>query len=264
MEQVQKYESDCICEPDDCDTFKFMAKRLGMNVLHPGGLDATEILAKRCGFSESTTILDAGCGSGSTSIFLAKRFGCKVIGVDVDHSALMKANFSAQKENLNHKTAFRYANIQDLPFQDGTFDGAIIQATLIFTEKSKALQMIAKKVHEDGYIGVIELVWKSNPTEEIVQKVSDVLCRASAHTECHNGWINLLNQVNLEVVSAELKDLDFNFHSMLRNEGVLSTSRVVLKSIFDESIRRRTNQVANLFKETKKYLGYGIYICRKR
>ena len=124
MEQTQKYDSACVCEPDECDTFKFMAKRLGMSVLHPGGLEATEILAKRCSVSEDKIILDAGCGSGSTSIFLAKRFGCKVIGVDVDHNLLMKANSSAQKENLTHKTAFRYADIQNLPFQDGTFDGA--------------------------------------------------------------------------------------------------------------------------------------------
>lgn len=264
MEQEQKFESNCICEPDDCDTFKFMSKRLGMNVLHPGGLDATEILAKQCGFSEDNTILDAGCGSGSTSIFLAKRFGCKVIGVDVDHGLLMKANSSAQKENLTHKTAFRYADIQNLPFQDGTFDGAIIQATLIFTEKSKALKMVTKKVRKNGFIGVIELTWKSNPTEEIVQKVSDVLCKASAYTEYHDDWINLFNQVGLEVFSAELLDLDFNFRNMLRNEGIFSTSKVVLKSIYNESIRRKNNQVSNLFKETKKYLGYGIYICRKR
>ncbi|MCW4033349.1 MAG: class I SAM-dependent methyltransferase [Candidatus Bathyarchaeota archaeon] len=264
MEQVQKYESACICEPDECDTFKFMAKRLGMKVLHPGGLDATEILAEQCGILEDMIILDAGCGSGSTSTFLAKRFGCKVIGVDVDHGLLMKANSLAHKEDLTHKTAFRYADIQNLPFQDGTFDGSIIQATLIFTNKSKALQMITKKVRKNGFIGVIELAWKSNPTEEIVQKVRDVLCKASAHTECHDGWINLLNQADLEVVNTELRDLDFNFRSMLRNEGIFSTSRIALKSIYDESIREKTNQVTNLFKETKKYLGYGIYICRKR
>ncbi len=264
MEQVQKYYSDCICEPEECDTFKFMAKRLGMRVLHPGGLEATKILAKRCGISEDKIILDAGCGSGSTSIFLAKRFGCKIIGVDVDHNLLMKANSSAQKESLTHKTAFRFADIQDLPFQDGTFDGAIIQATLIFTEKPKALRMIAKKVRENGFIGIIELAWKSNPPEEIVQKVSDVLCKASANTECHDDWTHLFNQVGLEVISEELKDLDFNFQTMLRNEGVLSTSSVILRSIYNKSIRRKTVQVKNLFKETKNYLGYGIYICRKR
>ncbi|MCW3975527.1 MAG: class I SAM-dependent methyltransferase [Candidatus Bathyarchaeota archaeon] len=264
MEQVQKNDSACVCEPDECDTFKFMAKRLGMRVLHPGGLEATEILAKRCGISEDMTILDAGCGRGSTSTFLAKRFGCKVIGVDVDHNLLMKANCSVQKENLTHKVAFRYADIQNLPFQDGTFDGAIIQATLIFTEKSKALQMITKKVRKNGFIGVIELAWKSNPAKEIVQKVSDVLCKSSASTECHDDWINLLNQAGLAVISAEFRDLDFNFQNMLRNEGILSTSKVALKSIYDKSTRRKIIQVVNLFKETKNYLGYGIYICRKR
>jgi hypothetical protein len=45
-----------VCEPDECDTFQFMAKKLGMKVLHPGGLDATEILAKRAGISRDMIV----------------------------------------------------------------------------------------------------------------------------------------------------------------------------------------------------------------
>lgn len=48
------------CDPGECDTFQFMAKDLGINVLHPGGLSATKILAERCSISKDMTLLDVG------------------------------------------------------------------------------------------------------------------------------------------------------------------------------------------------------------
>ncbi len=264
MERKQIEALSCVCEPDECDTFNFMSKKLGINVLHPGGLDATEILAERCGISENMTVLDAGCGSGTTSLLLAKKYGCRVVGVDIDQNLLIKANKLAYEKSASDRIAFRYADIHDLPFHDEVFDGSIIQATLIFTGKNKALQMLSQKIRPNGFLGVIELAWKSNPPAEIVQRVRNVICDAAVNTERHEDWIDLLRQAGLDVVNAELKDLGFNLFGMLRNEGIFSTSRIALKCIFNETIRRKTKEITNLFKETKKYLGYGIYICRKR
>ena len=78
--QIEK----CSCEPDECDNFQFMAKKLHMKVLHPGGLKSTHLLAERCGITEKLIVRDVGCGSGSSSIFLAQRYGFRVIGIDID------------------------------------------------------------------------------------------------------------------------------------------------------------------------------------
>ena len=70
------------CTIEKCDIFDFMAQHVGLSVLHPGGFEATSELANRCGFNEDQKIIDIACGKGTTSIYLAKRFGCKVIGID--------------------------------------------------------------------------------------------------------------------------------------------------------------------------------------
>lgn len=106
--QEQKY---CACPPDECDTFQFMSKKLGMKVLHPGGLQATRLLAEKCGITKDMTILDAGCGSGSGSIFLAKQYGCRVVGVDVDPTSLIKAHEKARSQKILDKVAFRLADV---------------------------------------------------------------------------------------------------------------------------------------------------------
>lgn len=263
MQSIQLEKHSNVCEPDECDTFKFMAKKLGLKVLHPGGLQATKLLADRCGISKDMTVLDAGCGSGSSSIFLARQYGCKVVGIDIDPCSLVKAQKLARKKGVLNKVAFRLADINDLPFKDQTFDGAIFQAALIFSEKFKVLQTVAKKIRVQGFVGVVELAWKSPPPHEMVLMARDVLCAAAVNAETHINWINLLRQTGFDVADAEFRDLDFKFNGILKNEGILSTLRVALKCMTDSSAKNKTNEVTKLFKQTRKYLGYGIYVGRK-
>ena len=261
MELAQKKQS--VCEPDECDTFQFMAKTLQMNVLHPGGFQGTKLLAEQIRITENTILLDAGCGSGSSSIFLARRYGCRVVGVDVDRNSLIKAYAMARRKGVLDRVAFRHMDIVDLTFQDQLFDGVLVQAALIFTEKREALHSIYRKIRSGGFIGVIELAWKTSPPDSIVRRVRNTLCAAAGNTELHTDWINLLNHTGFNVAYAELRDLHFNFSGMLRNEGALSTLRIALKCAFDKAVKRKTREVTNLFKETREYLGYGIYVGRK-
>lgn len=253
-----------VCEPNTCDTFQFMANTLRMKVLHPGGLVASRLLAEKCKFSSDLTILDVGCGSGRSTIFLAKQYGCRIVGVDIDPSSLLKAQAEAISKGVGDRVTFRVADANDLPFQDQIFDGAIIQAALIFTNKVRVLHTLNRKIRSDGFLGVIELAWKKPPTENIVTRVRETLCAAAVNTETHDGWIQLFHQAGFEVVYSELLDHKFSFSGMLKNEGFLSSLRIALKSIYDDSVKRKMGQINSLFKETGEYLGYGIYVARKR
>jgi len=253
-----------VCEPDTCDTFQFMANTIKMKVLHPGGLLATKLLAEKCKLSPDMTILDAGCGSGRSAIFLAKQFRCRIVGVDIEPSPLLKAQAEAISKGVGDRVAFRVADANDLPFQDQTFDGAIFQAALIFTNKAKALHSVNQKIRAGGFLGVIELAWKKPPSEKIVNRVRETLCAAAVNTETHEDWIRLFSQVGFEVIHSELLDHKFNFSGMIRNEGFVSSLRIALKCVSDKSVKRKMGQIKSLFRETDEYLGYGIYVARKK
>jgi ubiquinone/menaquinone biosynthesis C-methylase UbiE len=210
------------------------------------------------------TILDGGCGSGRSDIFLAKRYGCRIVGVDIDPGTLLKAQAEAVSNGVGDRVSFRVADANDLPFEDQTFDGAIFQATLIFTDKTKALQSVSQKVRPGGFLGVIELAWKKPPMETIVSQVRETLCSAAINTEIHEDWIRLFRQFDFEVVRSELQDHKFNFSGMVRNEGLRSSLRIAKKCFSDKSVKRKMEQITNLFKETGEYLGYGIYVARKK
>ncbi|TRO52534.1 class I SAM-dependent methyltransferase [Candidatus Bathyarchaeota archaeon] len=253
-----------VCEPGTCDTFQFMAKTLKMKVLHPGGLHATKLLAEKCKISSDMIILDAGCGSGRSDIFIANKYGCRIVGVDIETENLLKAQTEAVSSGLGDRVVFRPGNVNALSFQDQTFDGAIFQAALIFTNKTEALQSVYQKVRSGGFLGVIELAWKKPPTENIVTKVRETLCAAAINTETHSDWIHLFRKNGFEVTHSELLDHKFNFRGMFENEGLLSSLRIALKCINDESVKKKMGQIKSLFKETGEYLGYGIYAARKK
>jgi arsenite methyltransferase len=253
-----------ICEPDTCDTLQFMANIIKMQVLHPGGLPATKVLAEKCKFSPDMTILDAGCGSGRSAIFLAKQYGCRIVGVDVEPFPLLKAQAEAISKGVGDRVAFRVADVNNLPFEDQTFDGVIFQAALIFTNKTTVLPAVYQKIRAGGFLGLIELAWKKSPTEEVFNRVKETLCAAAVNTETHEDWIRLLDQVGFEVIHSELLDHKLSFSEMVRDEGLLSSLRIALKCARDQSVKRKMRQIKSLFKETNEYLGYGIYVARKK
>jgi len=260
---LTKQDCSAACEPKTCDTFLFMANTLKMKVLHPGGLSATKLLADKCNISSESTILDAGCGSGRSDIFLAKRYGCTIVGVDINPETLLKARAEAVLKGVKDQVTFRIADANYLPFQDNVFDGAIFQAALIFTDKAKALYSVYQKIRPGGFLGVIELAWKKPPTGRIVTRVRETLCSAAINTETHEDWIRLLRQIGFQVIYSDLLDHKFNFSGMLRNEGFRSSLEIVFKSISAKSAREKMEQITSLFKEVNAYLGYGIYVARK-
>ena len=260
---MTKQKCSTICEPDKCDTFQFMSKILKMKVLHPGGLDATKLLAKKSKISSDITILDVGCGSGHSDVFLAKNYGCRIVGVDIDIETLMKAQTKATSRGLGDRVVFKLADANDLPFQNQIYDGAIFQAVLIFTNKSRALHSVYQKIRPGGFLGIIELAWKKPPTERIVTQVRETLCSAAINTEIHQEWIRLLEQHGFKLVYSDLLDHKFNFSGMLKNEGLWSSLRIAIKNISDESVKGKMKQITSLFKEAHEYLGYGIYVARK-
>ena len=117
---------------------KFLA-RLGKTRLRPGGKKATEWLFKQAEFTPQSQVLEIACNMGTTSIEIAKRFKCHIIGIDMDKMALEKAKQNVIKNNVSQLVDIQQADASKLPFPDNSFDIVINEAMLtMYADKAKA------------------------------------------------------------------------------------------------------------------------------
>src|SRR5260221_5783218 len=83
---------------------------------------AINTFGERVQRGERITIIDLGCGQGSSTLYLTK-YGFRMIGVDGSQHAISKLN-QAFKE-MNWQPTSICSELSHLPFPDETFDAAI-------------------------------------------------------------------------------------------------------------------------------------------
>jgi len=94
---------------------------------HARELSATVELADVLPIRTSHHIVDIGCGVGGPARYLAKRFGCRVSGVDITAPFVEAANKLTALLEMQSLVEVKLSDGQELPFGDGMFDGGYAQ-----------------------------------------------------------------------------------------------------------------------------------------
>lgn len=84
-------------------------------------LNLNKEIAKKAQINSDDYVLDAGCGVGGTAIFLAKNYGCKVVGITLTPHQAEKAKVNAKKSNVSHLVEFQVMDYMNTTFESNTF-----------------------------------------------------------------------------------------------------------------------------------------------
>jgi len=99
--------------------------------------------------SSSKRLLEAGVGTGRFATWLAKN-GFEVVGIDLSKEMLKKAK--EKKALLNVDVGLVRADVHNLPFRDGFFDGCLcINVMDHFPDIDGFLRQVKHVVRSDGY-----------------------------------------------------------------------------------------------------------------
>ena len=257
---------------DKPSSFFEFAAEVGLTK-HIGGVGATDTLVELCHIGKDKYILDVGCGVGVTPCYIARKYGCKVVGVDIVEGMIERSKERAKRERLTDQVEFRVADAQDLPFENDVFDAVISESvTALPDDKSKAVSEYVRVVKPGGYVGLNEATWlKVPPPQEIIDWVSQDV-GATARPLESSEWVALLESAGLREIIARTHELNVQVETkgIVQRYGCLGMlgiyRRIFLLYIRNPAYRKFVKEVQQgglTPKNLDEYFGYGIFVGRK-
>lgn len=163
-------------------------------------LNKNRIMAVTAGIQPTDHVLDAGCGIGGSSIWLAKHIGCRATGITVSAEQVRHARRNAERHGVADRVHFEVADFLKTPFPDESFDVVwavesscyAVDKRDFFREAYRLLKKGGTLIACDGY------ATRRDFDEEEWQAVMD----------CLNGWA-VPNLASVEEFQAGLEECGF-------------------------------------------------------
>lgn len=207
---------------------------------HPGGLALTKTLLAREKLLSDTVLLDVGCGTGQTTLFIAKHYPCRVIAVDLSRKMLDKAERKFAQADLT--IPLLRANAMNLPFRKGSFDIVLAESVTIFTENaSRTLREYHRVLKPGGVLLAIEGT-SLQPLEKYeARELKETLGITFLPTK--EEWCQMI------------RDVGFS------NVKVLYQQRMGWMGAFPSELAEVFHEYRNIMFRHRKKFGFGVYRC---
>jgi len=240
---------------------------------HFGSVESTDKMAELCHIDPTSYVLDVGCGVGATPCYLAKKYGCRVLGVDILPKMVERSKERGVKMRLLESVEFQVADAQDLPFEDGRFDVVITESVTSFPkDKQQAVNEYTRVIKPGGFVGLNESTWlKVPPPQELVEWVRQDV-GATVEPLTVEGWKDLLVKAGLQDIVEILMNIDVKAESrgILKRYGIGGMLSIVTRA-FQLYLRnpnyrqfvKEVNQGGLVPEDFNAYFGYGIFVGRK-
>lgn len=167
----------------------------------PNSIRLLDELMSKVDISSCSRILDLGCGTGLTSMFISKETKSKVFAVDLWCSATDNYNRFKQWE-IDNKTIPIHADINDLPFANDYFDAIVsVDAFHYFSDKPNFFQdKILPLVKYGGVVvmavpGLKEEYHGREPSQLFLDWISDDT-NEYRYYHCCDWWKNYIGKCN--------------------------------------------------------------------
>lgn len=145
---------------------------MGIPFFNIGGSASIDRLAELCHITRHNKILEVGCGTGANACYLAERYGCSVVGVDIAEHMVSHALNRAVDLDLNNRVSFMVGDAYSLGFPDGEFDSVMTIFSSQFLDPVKAFPKFFRVLKVGGYLGINEVYKADHVPPEVMQRIN--------------------------------------------------------------------------------------------
>ncbi len=163
-------------------------------------------LAETAGIPRGARVLDAGCGLGGSSLWLARELDCSVLGITISPAQQRMAERRARRAGLGGQVRFEVRDANTLELPPDAFDAVwVIECSEHLTDKADFFRRCARVLRPGGSLALC--AWlaaergsaAANP--QLVDEVCrGMLCPSLGSMNDYTGW---MESAGFEVFSAE-------------------------------------------------------------
>ena len=127
-------------------------------------LNMNRALATRLGVTSGARVLDAGCGVGGSSLWLAKTFDASVVGITPVPSQITRARHYAEQQGLADHVTFELEDYTATAFPDHSFDFIwAMESVCHAPDKRLFLAEARRLLRPGGRLGMVEYLRTARP-----------------------------------------------------------------------------------------------------
>lgn len=230
----------------------------------PGGDVETERAIELAGIDRDAPlkIADIGCGTGASTLTLARMLNAKIMAVDFLQDFLDVLMDRAQSSGVYEKITPLCVSMEELPFEDEEYDVIWSEGAIYNIGFERGVADWKRYLKPGGLLVASEITWLTNTRPSRIQ----------------DHWDNQYPEI--DTASAKIKVLEdrgytpigyfvFPEHCWLDNyyepmrksfDAFLSRNRDTEEA---RAIVEAERHEIGLYEKYKTYLGYGVYIARK-
>ena len=130
---------------------------------HEALININKILAEKAGIKQGEKVLDAGCGIGGSSLWLAKNIGCNVTGISLSAKQVQTANDLAKIENVQSIAFFEQQDFTGTTYEAESFDIIwAIESVCHANDKNKFINEAYRLLKKGGRLILADFFRKEN------------------------------------------------------------------------------------------------------
>ncbi len=222
-------------------------------------LEITELLKKNQEGS-ILKIADLGCGTGSSSIFLAQNLNAEIFAVDFLTDFLNVLEEKANKESVLGKIQTFARSMDELPFEKKSFDLIWSEGAIYNIGYRKGVEYFKEFLKEDGILAISEITWLTHDRpSELTQywlsnypEIDTASAKMAILEEAGFTPIGYFYLPEEDWINNYYKPLEAKYEDFLQKHGEKAK----------ELILAEQEEIA-MYLKYKQYYSYGFYIARK-
>jgi ubiquinone/menaquinone biosynthesis C-methylase UbiE len=235
------------------------AKRQG-----PGGDAETRKAIDLAMLDPSTplTVADIGCGTGASTIQLARLLNAKITAIDFLPEFIEVLRGNAEKEGLSKKINPLVCSMENLQFDDEEYDVIWSEGAIYNIGFEKGINDWRRFLQPGGLLVVSEITWTTSDRPFEIQKYWEA---EYPEIDTASSKINILERSGYSPVAyfvlPERCWLE-NYYRPMQNSFAEFLARHSYSEKAQTIVEAENKEIA-LYEKYREYYSYGVYVARK-